>query len=47
VPELRDIEAELFTEPPTDPLVENYPLPMVDHAKERLETLERFNQVRR
>ena len=44
VPELRDVEAKRFTEPPTDPLVESYPLPMVDHAKERLETLERFQR---
>jgi len=46
VPELRDVEPTRFTEPPTDPLAENYPMPIVDHAKERLETLERFHLVR-
>jgi deoxyribodipyrimidine photo-lyase len=45
VPELRDVDPKQFTEPPTDPLVRNYPLPIVDHARERLETLERFGEV--
>jgi deoxyribodipyrimidine photo-lyase len=45
VPELIDVEPKRFTEPPTDPLAENYPLPIVDHAKERLETLERFGEL--
>ena len=42
VPELKYIDAEQFTRPPTQPLVKGYPLPIVDHAKEREETLERF-----
>jgi deoxyribodipyrimidine photo-lyase len=45
VPELRDVDPKLFMEPPTDPLATNYPLPIVDHAKERLETLQRFGEV--
>ncbi len=34
-------------QPPSDRLAENYPLPIVDHAKERLVALERFNRARR
>jgi deoxyribodipyrimidine photo-lyase len=47
VPELRNVDPKRFTEPPTEPLARDYPLPIVDHAKERRETLERFNQARR
>ena len=47
VPELRNVDPKLFTEPPTEPLARDYPLPIVDHAKERRETLARFNQTRR
>jgi deoxyribodipyrimidine photo-lyase len=47
VPELKDVDPAQFTEAPTHPLAENYPMPIVDHAKERLETLERFQRVKR
>ncbi len=46
VPELREVDSRRFTEPPTELLAKDYPLPMIDHAKERLETLERFNRAR-
>ncbi len=36
-----------FMQPPSDRLATNYPLPIVDHAKERLVALERFNRARR
>jgi deoxyribodipyrimidine photo-lyase len=45
VPELRDVEPKRFTEPATNPLAKEYPLPIVDHATERLETLKRFGKV--
>ncbi len=47
VPELKDVDAIRFTKPPTDRLAKDYPLPVVDHAIERLETLDRFNRARR
>jgi deoxyribodipyrimidine photo-lyase len=47
VPELREVDPRRFTEPPTELLSRDYPPPMIDHAKERLETLERFNRARR
>jgi deoxyribodipyrimidine photo-lyase len=47
VPELRDVEPLRFTRPPLDRLAKEYPTPMVDHATERLETLERFDRARR
>jgi deoxyribodipyrimidine photo-lyase len=46
VPELRDVDPMRFTQPPTDRLAKDYPTPLVDHAKEREETLERFNRAR-
>ncbi|MBU3666099.1 MAG: deoxyribodipyrimidine photo-lyase [Chthoniobacterales bacterium] len=47
VPELRDVPAKAFLEPPADgkALAKGYPLPMVDHATERDETLRRFKVV--
>ena len=42
VPELREVDSARFTKPPTDKLAPDYPLPMVDHAKEREITSERF-----
>ncbi|MEI6561867.1 MAG: deoxyribodipyrimidine photo-lyase [Verrucomicrobiota bacterium] len=35
VPELSDTSARSFSKPPTAPLAPGYPLPMVDHARER------------
>ena len=46
VPELRDVDPRRFTQPPADRLANDYPAPLVDHAKEREETLERFNRAR-
>jgi deoxyribodipyrimidine photo-lyase len=46
VPELREVDPAQFMQPPSERLAKNYPLPVVDHAKERLVTLERFNRVR-
>ena len=42
VPELREVDSARFIKPPADKLAPDYPLPMVDHAKEREVTLERF-----
>jgi deoxyribodipyrimidine photo-lyase len=47
LPELRDVDPIRFTQPPTDRFAKNYPMPVVDHATEREETLKRFNRVRR
>jgi deoxyribodipyrimidine photo-lyase len=47
IPELRDVDALEFTRAPDKPLARNYPTPMVDHGKEREETLERFRCARR
>jgi deoxyribodipyrimidine photolyase len=41
------VDPRRFTQPPTESLAKGYPRPMVDHATERLETLERFNRARR
>jgi deoxyribodipyrimidine photo-lyase len=46
VPELREVDPIQFTQPPTDRLARDYPLPIVDHAGERLETLARFDRAR-
>jgi deoxyribodipyrimidine photo-lyase len=46
VPELRGVEAELFMQPPKEPLHPDYPMPIVDHAVEREITLKRFKRVR-
>jgi deoxyribodipyrimidine photo-lyase len=45
VPELCDVEPELFSAPPKKPLHPDYPMPMVDHAAEREITLKRFKRV--
>ncbi len=47
VPELADVPAKMFLEPPPDgkPLASGYPLSMVDHSAERDETLRRFRVV--
>jgi deoxyribodipyrimidine photo-lyase len=47
ITELRDVNPLRFTRPPADRLANSYPRPLVDHAKEREETLERFNRARR
>ncbi|MBV8375933.1 MAG: deoxyribodipyrimidine photo-lyase [Verrucomicrobia bacterium] len=47
VPELRGVEPIKFTQPPTERLARDYPMPIVDHATERLEALNRFNRARR
>jgi deoxyribodipyrimidine photo-lyase len=46
VPELRDVEAAKFMEPPDNgaSLARNYPPPVVDHAVERDVTLEMFRE---
>ncbi|MBV9106756.1 MAG: deoxyribodipyrimidine photo-lyase [Verrucomicrobia bacterium] len=47
VPELREVDPIRFTQSPTARLAKDYPMPIVDHAAERLKTLERFNRARR
>ncbi|HEY0793135.1 MAG TPA: deoxyribodipyrimidine photo-lyase [Chthoniobacterales bacterium] len=47
VPELRDVRPADLIKPSSTPLARNYPVPMVDHAREREETLERFNEAKR
>jgi deoxyribodipyrimidine photo-lyase len=42
IPELRDIDPARFTRPPTEKLAADYPLPILDHAREREITMERF-----
>ena len=46
VPELRDLPAAKFCEPPTPglPLAKGYPLPMVEHSRERDAALEMFRR---
>jgi deoxyribodipyrimidine photo-lyase len=44
VPELRDVDPGRFIQPPSDQLAKDYPMPVVDHATERLETLARFGR---
>jgi deoxyribodipyrimidine photo-lyase len=46
VEELREVDPKRFTQPPAERLAQGYPNPVVDHAAERLETLERFNRAR-
>jgi deoxyribodipyrimidine photo-lyase len=45
LPELRAVDSELFTRPPNEPLAKGYPLPMIDHARERDKALERFHRA--
>ena len=45
IPELRDINPRRFTKPPEQKLAPSYPMPMVDHARERAVTLERFRSA--
>jgi deoxyribodipyrimidine photo-lyase len=47
VPELRNVDPVRFTRPPIGRLGKDYPTPVVDHAKEREKTLERFHRARR
>ncbi|MBV9873311.1 MAG: deoxyribodipyrimidine photo-lyase [Verrucomicrobia bacterium] len=42
VPELRDVKPNRLAKPPEQKLAPDYPLPMVDHYRERAVTLERF-----
>lgn len=46
IPELAEVDPKRFRKPPEplDPLAPDYPLPCVDHATERDETLERFKR---
>jgi deoxyribodipyrimidine photo-lyase len=46
ISELRDVDVARLATPPSDLLARNYPAPIVDHARERLETLERFHRAR-
>jgi len=44
VPELRDVPAAKLCAPPEAPLAKHYPLPMVDHARERDVALDMFRK---
>jgi deoxyribodipyrimidine photo-lyase len=46
IPELKEVNPAQFMQPPSERLAKNYPLPIVDHAKERLVALERFHRAR-
>jgi deoxyribodipyrimidine photo-lyase len=46
VPELKDVPAEKFFQPPSSALAKGYPLPIVDHSEERERTLKRFQQAK-
>jgi deoxyribodipyrimidine photo-lyase len=46
IPELREVKPQLFMGPPEEPLHPDYPLPIVDHGKEREKTLKRFKQAK-
>jgi deoxyribodipyrimidine photo-lyase len=46
IPELRDVNPDRFIHPPEQKLAPNYPLPMLDHAKEREVTWELFRSHR-
>ena len=48
VPELAAVDPRRFREPPADgrPLAAGYPLPIVDHARERERTLEMFSRCK-
>jgi deoxyribodipyrimidine photolyase len=45
VPELRDVKPIDLMRPPDSPLVKDYPLPIVDHDRERELTVERFQRA--
>lgn len=45
VPELRDVKPIDLMQPPSSPLVDDYPLPMVNHDHERELTVERFQRA--
>ena len=45
VPELKDVTPARFSTPSTAKLAPDYPLPLVDHARERVITLERFRRA--
>ncbi len=47
LPELRDVDPEKFLAPQSETLCQNYPPPMLDHAREREVTLARFTAARR
>jgi deoxyribodipyrimidine photolyase len=42
---LRDVKPTRFAKPPEEKLAPDYPLPMVDHYRERAVTLERFRSA--
>jgi deoxyribodipyrimidine photo-lyase len=46
IPELRDVDPARLAKPPSTRLANDYPPPIVDHAKERQNTLERFHRAR-
>jgi deoxyribodipyrimidine photo-lyase len=46
IPELRDVDPARLATPPSTRLANDYPPPIVDHAKERQNTLERFHRAR-
>jgi deoxyribodipyrimidine photo-lyase len=45
VPELKDVKPTRLAKPPEEKLAPDYPLPMVDHYRERAVTLERFRSA--
>ena len=45
VPELKNVDPARFAKAPSEKLVPDYPLPMVDHAREREITLHRFRDA--
>jgi deoxyribodipyrimidine photo-lyase len=47
ITELRDVDPVRLMNPPNERFARDYPAPIVDHARERQETLERFRRVRR
>lgn len=46
VPELKDVPAGQFHSPPEEALAPDYPMPIVDHHKERDKTLARFKKAK-
>lgn len=46
IPALKSVPPAMFMAPPSAPLAPGYPLPLVDHARERERTLEIFNQYK-